>query len=130
MIASNGVDDRVALITGAAQGMGAACAGKLAASGFQVVLFDLQEAKLEDLSGALTHAGAQVRTVRGDVLSPQAGVDAALQNFGRLDVLANAAGILQGGRALDISEADWDRVVDVNLKGAFLVSQCAARPMI
>jgi NAD(P)-dependent dehydrogenase (short-subunit alcohol dehydrogenase family) len=127
---SDGLDGRVALITGAAQGMGAACARKLAASGFRVVLFDLQEDGLEALSGALTDAGAQVRAVRGDVLSPQAGVDTAVEAFGRLDVLVNAAGILQGGGALEISEADWDRVVDVNLKGAFLVSQAAARPMI
>jgi NAD(P)-dependent dehydrogenase (short-subunit alcohol dehydrogenase family) len=127
---------RVALVTGAAQGMGAACARKLAASGFRLVLFDLQHDGLEALAGSLAAdgaggaGGARVRTVRGDVLAPQPGVDAALEAFGRLDVVVNAAGILQGGGALEISEADWDRVVGVNLKGAFLVSQCAARPMI
>jgi NAD(P)-dependent dehydrogenase (short-subunit alcohol dehydrogenase family) len=100
-----------------------------------VVLFDLNGDGLAALAGALAGSpaagdGGRVRTVRGDVLAPQPGVDAALESFGRLDVVVNAAGILQGGGALEISEADWDRVVGVNLKGAFLVSQCAARPMI
>jgi NAD(P)-dependent dehydrogenase (short-subunit alcohol dehydrogenase family) len=123
-------DGRVALITGAAQGMGAACARKLAASNLRLVLFDLQADALAALARSLTDAGAQVRTVHGDVLSPQGGVDAALEAFGRLDVLVNAAGILKGTPFLEMSEAEWDRVVSVNLKGAFLASQCAARPMV
>lgn len=130
MTEADSPDGRVALITGAAQGMGAACARKLAASGLRLVLFDLQSDALKALARSLTDAGAQVRAVRGDVAAPQGGVDAALEAFGRLDVLVNAAGILESTPFLEMSEAEWDRVVSVNLKGAFLASQCAARPMV
>jgi 3-oxoacyl-[acyl-carrier protein] reductase len=122
--------DRVALISGAGQGMGAASARRLAGDGRRLVLFDLHQEPLDALAAELSAAGAAVVTVRGDVRSPQASVDAALTEFGRLDVLVNAAGILYGGSALDISEGEWDRVLDINLKGAFLISQCAARPML
>ena len=122
--------DRVALVSGAGQGMGAACARRLAADGGRLVLFDLRQEPLDVLAAELSAAGAEVVTVRGDVRSPQPGVDAALTEFGRLDVLVNAAGILYGGSALDISEDEWDRVLGINLKGAFLISQCAARPML
>ena len=121
---------RVALVSGAGQGMGAACARRLAADGGRLVLFDLRQEPLDALAAELSAAGAEVVTVRGDVRSPQPGVDAALAEFGRLDVLVNAAGILYGGSALDISEDEWDRVLGINLKGAFLISQCAARPML
>lgn len=110
--------------------MGAACARKLAASGLRLVLFDLQADALKALACSLSDAGAQVRAVRGDVAAPQGGVDAALEAFGRLDVLVNAAGILESTPLLEMSEAEWDRVVSVNLKGAFLASQYAARPMV
>jgi 3-oxoacyl-[acyl-carrier protein] reductase len=122
--------DRVALVSGAGQGMGAACARRLAADGSRLVLFDLRREPLDGLAAELSAAGAEVVTVRGDVRSPQPGVDAALAEWGRLDVLVNAAGILYGGSALDISEDEWDRVLGINLKGAFLISQCAARPML
>ena len=121
--------ERVALISGAAQGMGSACAWKLAASGFKVVLFDLRQEPLDQLAAALGSAGMTAVSVCGDVRSPQRSVDTALASFGRLDVLVNAAGILYGGAALDIDEEEWDLVLDVNLKGAFLISQSAARPM-
>jgi len=110
--------------------MGAACARRLAADGFKVVLLDLRQEPLDELAAALSAEGTDVVAVRGDVRSPQPSVDAALESFGRLDVLVNAAGILYGGSALDIAEAEWDLVLDVNLKGAFLISQCAARPML
>jgi len=122
--------NRVALISGAGQGMGAACARRLAADGRRLVLFDLHQEPLDALAAELSAAGAEVVTVRGDVRSPRPGVDAALKSFGRLDILVNAAGILYGGSALDISEDEWDRVLGINLKGAFLISQCAARPML
>lgn len=122
--------DRVALVSGAGRGMGAACARRLAASGLRTVLFDLRQERLDALAAELTSAGAEVVTVCGDVRSPGRSVEAALASFGRLDVLVNAAGILFGGSALDIGEQEWDLVLDVNLKGAFLISQCAARPML
>jgi NAD(P)-dependent dehydrogenase (short-subunit alcohol dehydrogenase family) len=122
--------ERVALISGAAQGMGAACARRLAGADYKLVLFDLRPEPLGALAADLSSAGAAVVTVAGDVRSPQPSVDAALEAFGRLDVLVNAAGILRGGSALDISADEWDRVLGVNLTGAFLISQCALRPML
>jgi NAD(P)-dependent dehydrogenase (short-subunit alcohol dehydrogenase family) len=121
--------ERVALISGAAQGMGAACARKLGALGFNVVLFDLRAEPLEELTTALRSEGVTALSICGDVRAPQGAVNAALGSFGRLDVLVNAAGILHGGSALEISEEEWDLVLDINLKGAFLISQCAVRPM-
>ena len=121
---------RVALVSGAGQGMGAACARRLAADGGRLVLFDLRQEPLDALAAELSAAGAEVVTVRGDVRSPQPGVDAALTEFGRLDVLVNAAGTLYGGSALGISEDEWDRVLGINLTGAFLISQCALPPML
>jgi 3-oxoacyl-[acyl-carrier protein] reductase len=120
---------QVAIVTGAANGIGAACARLFAASGAKVALWDVDLGGAEALAGEI---GANARAVRCDV-SHSADVDAAiaatLSAFGRVDVLINNAGIFRAADFLDVSEADWDAVLGVNLKGAFLVGQAVAREM-
>jgi NAD(P)-dependent dehydrogenase (short-subunit alcohol dehydrogenase family) len=127
-----GLDGRVAIVTGAAQGIGAACAQRLAADGATLSLWDVDTARGEALAARLREGGAKAGFLRCDV-SRKADVDAALaavlQAHGRVDALVNNAGIFKAADFLDITEADWDAVLAVNLKGAFLVAQAVARTM-
>ena len=127
-----GLAGRAAVITGAAQGIGAACARRLAADGMAVALWDVDAARGEALAEELRTAGAKATFVRCDV-SNKAEVDAALaetlRSHPRIDALINNAGIFKAADFLDITEADWDAVIGVNLKGAFLVAQALARHM-
>jgi NAD(P)-dependent dehydrogenase (short-subunit alcohol dehydrogenase family) len=123
---------RVAIVTGAAQGIGAACAQLLADSGATVALWDVDAARGEELAARLVAAGRRAAFFRCDV-ARKAEVDAALAATlaacGRVDQLVNNAGIFRAADFLEITEADWDAVIDVNLKGAFLVGQAVARAM-
>lgn len=119
--------DRVALITGAAQGMGAASARRLRASGAEVVVFDLQADPLHDLASDLNGLA-----FIGDVTCAtdvNEAVTATLELHGHLDILVNAAGIMMRTRFSDLKEHEFDRVVDVSLKGSFLTSKAVAEPM-
>ncbi len=120
---------RVVVVTGAANGIGAACARLFSQSGARVALWDVDAAAAQELAGEL---GTDARAMRCDVASRgevEAAVAATLTAFGRIDVLVNNAGIFRAADFLDISEADWDAVIGVNLKGAFLVGQAVAREM-
>ena len=125
-------DGRVAVVTGAANGIGAACARLLAASRARVALWDVDIAAATTLATALSADGSAARALRCDV-SRKTEVDTALGDtlaaFGRVDFLVNNAGIFRAAEFLDVAEADWDAVLDVNLKGAFLVGQAVAREM-
>ena len=126
-------EGQVAVVTGAAQGIGAACAERLAQDGAAVALWDVDAPGGEALAASLRHRGHRAAFVPCDV-ADKARVDAAvaatLQAFGRIDVLINNAGIFKAADFLDITEADWDAVINVNLKGAFLVGQAVAREMV
>jgi len=118
------------MITGAGSGMGAACARRFAADHAALLLFDVRPDPLAQVAEALPNV--VVTSHVGDVTDAsdvQAAVEACLARFGRLDVLVNAAGIGEPTRFFDLTEEEWHRVVDVNLTGAFLISQAAARPM-
>ena len=120
--------DKVALVTGAAQGIGLACAQAFAREGARVVMADVNEDK-----GRKAAADLQAAFVRCDV-SRKADVVAAVarsvSEFGRLDILVANAGIVHAAEFLDLEEADFDRVLSVNLKGIFLAGQAAARQMV
>ena len=128
-----GLAGRVAVITGAAQGIGEACVRRLAAEGALLALWDLADAAGEALARSLRDAGGRAIYLHCDV-SRKADVDAALAatlaEFGRVDALVSNAGIFKAADFLDITEADWDAVIAVNLKGAFLVGQAVARAMV
>jgi len=126
------LEDRVAIITGAAQGIGAACAERLAADGAAVALWDVDDARGAELAKRLAAGGARAHYVHCNV-ARKTEVDAALLEtitaLGPVNALINNAGIFKAADFLEISEADWDAVIDVNLKGAFLVGQAVARVM-
>jgi NAD(P)-dependent dehydrogenase (short-subunit alcohol dehydrogenase family) len=118
---------RVCIITGAAQGIGEACARRFAAEGAKVVIADVDDARGQALAESL---GAQyVRCDVGDKLQVDAMVAHTLGAHGRIDVLVNNAGIFRAANFLDVTEADFDAVLRVNLKGSFLVGQTVARAM-
>jgi NAD(P)-dependent dehydrogenase (short-subunit alcohol dehydrogenase family) len=121
-------EDRVVLITGAASGIGRACALRLAEEGAKLALCDLQADALESVAKEARERGAEVDTRRVDVADEaqvRAGVAAAADRFGRLDVACNVAGILRFDHTHELSLADWSRVVGINLTGTFLVCRAA-----
>lgn len=121
---------KVALVTGASSGLGARFAQVLAAAGATVVLGARRTDRLAALTAELTRSGVRALAVGLDV-TQQGSIGAALgeieRQAGPVDILVNNAGIATESPLLDTDEADWDRVLDTNLKGAFLVSQAVAR---
>ncbi len=125
--------NRVAIITGAAQGIGAACARLFAEHGAKLVLGDLNEVAGVSLMKEIAARGGTANFRRADVGSRadcEALVDHAVTHFGGLDILVNNAGIVHAADFLDLTEEDFDRVLRVNLKGAFLCAQASARRMV
>lgn len=123
-----GMVGRTALVTGAASGIGAAVARAFAAKGAHVALADMDLARAEEVARGL---GARAYAL--DVTDPasvEAAVAALLSDMGRIDVLVNSAGIVDLAPAEDISLRSWQRTLDVNLTGSFLVAQAVGRAMI
>ncbi len=121
--------DRIAIVTGAAQGIGAACAAAFVREGAKVVLSDVS-AKGAETAKALGPAASFVACDVGDSAQVNALVAAAVAAHGRLDLMVSNAGISHVAEFLDLAEADWDRVIRTNLKGVFLTGQAAARQMV
>jgi NAD(P)-dependent dehydrogenase (short-subunit alcohol dehydrogenase family) len=127
---------RVALVTGGSRGIGLGIAEALADSGFDLAINGVRDmAQVADVVSALGRRGAEVDYCRGDVSQAsdrQAIVDAVRSRFGRLDVLVNNAGVAPSVRAdiLDVTEESFDRVLGINLKGPYFLTQLVARWMI
>jgi glucose 1-dehydrogenase len=123
------LENKVAIVTGGAHGIGLAIARRYAAEGARVVIADVDAAAGQAAAEAL----GNVRFVATDVGDAQAAENVVADTcraFGALDILVNNAGIIHGADFLELAEADFDRVLRVNLKGAFLVGQAAARRMV
>ena len=123
----SGVRGRVVLITGAAGGIGAATARRLAADGANLILSDVDAGAVRKLADELKQEAAPADVTRAADI--EAMIGAAYRRWGRLDVLFNNAGVIRVEPMLEVTEAEWDRVVDVNLRAVFFVLQAAARKM-
>ena len=118
---------RVVIITGGAQGIGEACARRFASEGAHVVLGDIDDTRGNALAAEL--GALYVHCDVGDKRQVDAAVAATVQAHGRIDVLVNNAGIFRAADFLEVTEEDFDAVLRVNLKGAFLMGQAVARVM-
>lgn len=125
--------NNVAIVTGAASGIGAASARLFAAEGAKVALVDQDKEGLGQVASDIEAAGGSALVIPADVSSgaeAQAGVDQVMERWGRIDVLMTAAGISMGGTVDLVEEAAWDRTFAVNVKGTYLWIHYAIRPMI
>lgn len=127
------VEGQVALITGAARGIGRACAEALSRAGAAVVVADLLAREAEEAAAAIRGSGGRAVAVIGDVTRAadvRRMVEAALQSFGTIDILVNNAGILSETPTEDLTEDQWDRLLAVNLKAVVFVSQAVLPVMV
>ncbi|NIO68463.1 MAG: SDR family NAD(P)-dependent oxidoreductase, partial [Anaerolineae bacterium] len=128
------LNDKVAVVTGAAQGIGRAIAETLAQRGAHVVVADLQvekaEATAKEIAADTGRRAIAVQVDVADNASAKAMIDRAIAEFGRIDILVNNAGTTRDNLIMRMKEADWDLVLNVNLKGAFNCSKAAIRPMM
>ncbi|HXX59122.1 MAG TPA: SDR family NAD(P)-dependent oxidoreductase, partial [Dehalococcoidales bacterium] len=126
-------DGKVALVTGCGNGIGKGIMEMFAREGADIVANDINPADLAAVAVTVGKLGRKIVTAVADVTKKDEVVkmaDAAVQTFGKVDILVNNAGISRHAPFLDLSEEEWDRVVGLNLKGTFLVSQAVARHMV
>ncbi len=126
------LEGRVALISGAASGIGAACALRFAQEGARIAGFDIAK-PAEETWGPIRAAAPETDFREVDVRDEAgiaAAVGAVVERFGRIDVLVNAAGVSGAGTVDALDVADWDRVLDINLKGTFLLSKHVLKRML
>jgi 3-oxoacyl-[acyl-carrier protein] reductase len=124
---------KTALVTGSARGIGKAIAARLAAGGAKIVISDVLAELAESTANEFTAKGYSALAVAGDVTKADdvAGImDKTIAQFKSLDILVNNAGITRDTLLVRMSEEDWDRVLNINLKGAFIVTQAAAKIMM
>ncbi len=124
--------DRVAVVTGASRGIGRSISLALAAQGATIVAVDMDQAATDAIVAELQAAGTKALSVVGNVTVPadvERMIDAAMEAFGRVDILVNNAGITRDGLLMRMKDEDWDAVLNVNLKGAFLCTRAAFKVM-
>ncbi len=128
-----GVTSRVALVTGASQGIGRACALALAEGGALVALAARNEEKLAAVAKEIESKGGQAATFRMDVSNEdevKAAAKAALERFGKIEILVNNAGVTKDTLLMRMKRADWDSVIQTNLSGAFFTTQAVISSML
>ena len=128
------LDGKVAIVTGASRGIGRAVAERFATEGAKVAINWVRgEAEAQSVAAAINKDGGQALPFRADVSNSgdvRELVEATVERFGRVDILVNNAGVMVAKSVLDTDEEDWDRTIDVNLKGAYLCSKAVARVML
>jgi 3-oxoacyl-[acyl-carrier protein] reductase len=128
------LDGKAALVTGGSRGIGREICLEFARQGARVAVnYNTSPDGAERVVAEIKGAGGEAFAVAGDVSSPEAAgamVKATVDTFGALDILVNNAGITRDGLLMRMSEADWDAVHNTNLRGAFLVTKAAMRPML
>ena len=127
------LEGRTALVTGASQGIGRACALALAAAGARVALAARNEAKLNEVAAEIAAAGGAAAVFTLDIAgeeSIKACAKAAVAHYGSVEILVNNAGITRDNLALSMKRPEWDEVIQTNLTGTFLMTQALLRPML
>lgn len=127
------LDGKIALVTGAARGIGQAIALKLASEGADLVVCDLQKEWLDDTVAKIRALGRKAEGFAVNVAEAadvQKAVDVIVESMGRIDILVNNAGITKDTFLARMSEADWNAVLSVNLTGTFLMTKAVSRPMM
>ena len=127
------LDKQIALVTGAARGIGQAIALKLAEEGADLALCDVKAEWLEDTAAKVRALGRRAEAYAMDVADGAAVGEAVAKvaaDFGRIDILVNNAGITRDGLLIRMTEEDWDAVLDINLKGAFLTTKAVVKHMM
>lgn len=127
------LEGKVAVVTGSAMGIGRATAVLLAKEGARVVVADVDEEPAKETVELVAESGGEARFIKTDVSRPEdvkAAIDAAVDGYGRLDVLHNNVGIAMGASVVDTTEELWSRVLDVNLGGVYRGCKYAIPPMI
>jgi 3-oxoacyl-[acyl-carrier protein] reductase len=129
-----GLDDRVAIVTGSGRGIGRAIALELARQGATIVINDVGDtAPAQQVSQEIQSQGGRSQVILADISQPAEAsrlVDNTLTAYGKVDILVNNAGITRDQLVMRMSDEDWDRVISINLKGAFLCIRAALRPML
>ena len=127
------LEGQVAIVTGAGSGNGRGIAVRFVEEGASVMIADVDEAGMQDTAALVARAGGESLVATADVRARDqvtSMIEQTTARFGRLDILVNNAGVETLVPFLDLSEAEWDRIVDTNLKGAYLCGQVAARAMV
>jgi 3-oxoacyl-[acyl-carrier protein] reductase len=127
------LNGRVALVTGAARGIGAGIARRFAQAGADVAVLDLEADATADTTAAVRAAGSRALGLGADVSDAAAvgrAVDQVMEEFGRLDIVVNNAGVTRDNLLFRMTESDWDTVIGVHLRGVFNVTKAAQAPMV
>ncbi len=121
---------KTAIVTGSARGIGRVIAQKLADLGAQVVISDIDQTTVDSVASEIGSSAIGIKANVLDSSEVQALFDQSVEKFGHVDILINNAGVTRDGLMIRMDEKDWDLVLDINLKGAFLVTKTAARIMM
>ena len=126
------LEGQIALVTGGSQGIGKAISLALAKEGSDVIIFDLNLEKAEEVSKEIEGMGRRPLSLRVNVAIPEEvedGFRRTIETFGKIDILVNNAGITRDALLIRMKDDDWDQVLDVNLKGVFLCTRAAVKSM-